>query len=217
VGMTIACGAVDFDGGAVIGEPVDLPAAGPADVLMGAARCPADTVATANTGRAGHVLDQVGLRCAPLLGVCGTPSICGIDRACRYPFDGPELEPPFVTDGEAPWSIDVDGVATSGDITHNQASNLRIAVSMPAGGAVSFRRRVSSEGCCDRLRFTVDGVQLADWRGEVEWAEERFELEPGDHVIQWTYTKDVSIDTGEDRAQIDDVAITGAAALCVEP
>ncbi len=147
------------------------------------------------------------------------PACLALD--CDYDFEGGELDPVFETDGDAPWTID-GGVATSGDIGDNQQSNLRVSVSTPAGGTVSFRYRVSGEepdgpdfnDFYDYLQFSVDGVRVGAWAGDVPFTDFEVELDPGDHVLEWSYIKDGSVSQREDRAQIDDLSITGAVGLC---
>ncbi|MCB9543638.1 MAG: hypothetical protein H6703_14485 [Myxococcales bacterium] len=216
-GLAHACSTLALvDGALVVGPPVEQDAVGRLDARIGDTACPAGTVAGAFVGRGGHILDQLTLRCDRIVDACRVGSTCELDRACRFGFESGAIEAPFATDGAQPWRV-VDGAATSGAIGDNQQSNLRIPVSTPAGGRISFQRRVSSEGCCDYLRLRVDGAELGAWRGDVPWGEVSFELAPGDHVIEWAYTKDISLADGEDRAQIDDVAIEGAVGLCAAP
>ena len=212
-GVAFTCSTLALREGAVtFGDPVERGSAGLIDVEIGGVQCPDDAAAIAHIGRGGHVLDQVTMRCARPEPRCAVPSVCQIDRACRYAFDGGALDP-FVSDDPQPWTLDA-GAATSGAIDHDQQSTMRLAVSTPAGGRVAFQRRVSSEQDFDFLRFIVDGVERTRWSGEVPFGEAAFDLAAGDHVLEWAYTKDGSVSAGQDRAQVDDVVLDGAAELC---
>ena len=216
-GMALWCSSVAVEpGGVVIGAPIEQAAVGRVDARLGGSTCADGTVAGATAGRSGHVFDQFTLRCDRVAEACHVASRCQVDLACRVAFDGPTFDPVFATLGDQPWSI-VDGSATSGPISDDQQSILRLPVSTPVGGTVSFQRRVSSEGGFDFLRFRIDGIEAGAWSGEVGWAEEAYPLAPGDHVLEWAYTKDGSVADAEDRAQIDDLALNGSVGLCAAP
>jgi len=69
---------------------------------------------------------------------------------------------------------------------------------------LSFNWAVSSEGGCDWLRITLDGVLLVEVAGEQSGTYENY-LERGTHVLTATYSKDSSVDWGADQATISNI------------
>lgn len=111
----------------------------------------------------------------------------------------------------AGWSLSSDRKANnsgyslkSNMISHNQSSSIETHIYSP-GGLVRFEASVSSEGCCDKLRFYVDGVEKGAWSGESQFVTASAGLTPGKHTLRWTYRKDHSGNTGSDAAWIDNV------------
>jgi hypothetical protein len=43
--------------------------------------------------------------------------------------------------------------------------------------------------------------------GTVDWAEKRITIPAGEHIVRWSYTKDVSIAVGADAGWIDQVRV----------
>lgn len=133
-------------------------------------------------------------------------------------FDGFEdgTLAPFTTTGNANWfTSNAAGEqntgtfgASSGAITHNQSSSISITLTLGAAGTISFSKLVSSESCCDHLEFYIDGALQNQWGGEIGWSPESFAVTAGTHTFTWTYDKDGSVNTGNDKALIDDIAIT---------
>ena len=146
----------------------------------------------------------------------GCDDQCQIELAgCFDDFEGADLSPAYVLDGEADWFIDA-GFASSGDITDNEISSLSIGANIVAGGRVSFTYRVSSEDGFDFLEFRVDGALVERWSGE-DTANVAFDLEPGLHTLSWVFDKDGSASAGEDRGLIDNLIIEGAELCPFEP
>ena len=115
----------------------------------------------------------------------------------------------WMNDASKPWTI-VTGspyegtyCAKSGNIGNNASTSLSIRLDVPCAGEVSFYKKVSSEGGYDKLYFYIDDVEKGNWSGEVDWSEERYILSEGEHVLRWTYNKDVYTISGSDCAWID--------------
>jgi len=124
---------------------------------------------------------------------------------------------PFITSGSANWAIqttDVNGgvnASGSGNIGDSQSTYMDYTVTVPVGGAtLSFYYKVSSESCCDKLRFYIDGVQQNSWGGTIPYTQVTYPLVAGTYVLRWSYTKDFSISSGADTAYVDDVLVTTA-------
>lgn len=119
---------------------------------------------------------------------------------------------PWTFEGDAPWSVQGSTVysgafaAASGGISENQSSTMKVVVSCPSG-TVSFAYNVSSEGNYDYLRFYIDGNQQDAWSGETGWGMASYPITTGQHTLQWSYTKDGSVNSGSDKAWVDSISI----------
>ncbi|HOI31529.1 MAG TPA: T9SS type A sorting domain-containing protein [Bacteroidales bacterium] len=111
--------------------------------------------------------------------------------------------------GNQPWLITEDNVyegsfsAKSGDISHNQSSELILQYEASIDDSISFFCKVSSESGYDWLRFYIDNNQKAEWSGNVDWNRVAYAVPQGEHTFKWVYSKDVSVDGGDDMAMID--------------
>jgi hypothetical protein len=126
--------------------------------------------------------------------------------------------------GDAEWVIDdatyYEGSysAKSGSIVDEQTSSLVISINVTTDDQISFYRKVSSESNYDYLRFYIDGVQIDEWSGEVDWEEVSFPITAGEHTFTWSYEKDYSVSNGDDCAWVDYIvfpSFAGAAPLAV--
>ena len=95
----------------------------------------------------------------------------------------------------------------SGDIGDNQSTALTISLEFLGDGELTFARRVSTEDGWDYLRMYIDGEEVAEWSGELDWAEEAFNLTAGFHTITWSYEKDNIISSGSDACWVDDIVL----------
>ena len=126
----------------------------------------------------------------------------GDDETFPWAYDGNEDW--FVTD-DNPYQGDF--CMESGDIADNQSTALTIALEFLGDGALTFARRVSTEDGWDYLRLYIDGNQVAEWSGELDWDQESFDLTAGFHTITWSYEKDNIISGGADACWVDDIVL----------
>ena len=116
---------------------------------------------------------------------------------------------PWVMGGNADWTIDdvnpYEGSysARSGNVSHNQQSDLEVTAEVTASSDISFWYRVSSEDNYDYLRFYVDGTQIESWAGAVPWTQFTYPVASGERTFKWSYTKDGSVSTGDDAGWVD--------------
>jgi len=116
---------------------------------------------------------------------------------------------PWQFAGTDDWTIETSNVyeggyaARSGDITHNQSSELAVTVEVTSPGQLSFYYKVSSEAGWDLLVFSIDGEQQAAWSGEIPWTKATFTVDIGSHTFNWRYEKDGNTSAGDDQALID--------------
>jgi hypothetical protein len=93
--------------------------------------------------------------------------------------------------------------ARSGAITHGQSTALSLQYEVYVQDTLSFWLRVSSEQNYDFLRFYLNGVQKGQWSGTVPWQKAFYVIPAGNHTFKWEYSKDPSVNTGEDACWID--------------
>lgn len=123
--------------------------------------------------------------------------------------------PPFTTGGDNTWQTQNTTVnsgvraARNRAITHSESAWIEYSATIPAQGAtISFAYSTSTESCCDKLRFYIDGVEQNNWGGLIGWTTTSFPTTVGTHTYRWEYTKDSSVDSNDDEVYIDDVIIT---------
>ena len=115
----------------------------------------------------------------------------------------------WTTNGSPSWAgqtnvtHDNTDSAESGAIAHGATASMQTTVTGP--GNVSFWWKVSSEPSNDRLRFYVNGTEMARISGEVDWQAQNFALPSGPQILEWRYSKNSSLSTGQDRGWVDEV------------
>lgn len=107
----------------------------------------------------------------------------------------------FVTDSHA-----YEGTfsARSGIIGHDEISSLIINISVFEKGNLSFYLKTSTEKN-DYLALYVDDVYYGRWSEENDWQSVNYELEAGNHKLEWRYDKSKSATAGLDAVFIDNV------------
>jgi hypothetical protein len=120
------------------------------------------------------------------------------------------------TGGEAEWLSQTDttysdsDAAKSGDVGENQESFLQAMVE--GAGTISFYWKVSSEAGYDFLEFYIDGVLQEQISGSMDWHQMAYTIsDPGTHILEWRYVKDVSIDENDDCGWVDLMEWSGQA------
>jgi len=120
----------------------------------------------------------------------------------------------WVHGGNADWVIDSDAYsgsfsAKSGDIGHDQTSELSIVMNILYEGNIQFWSKASSEQgesgtVYDYLDFYIDNdPQELMIGGTTDWAEYTVNLPAGEHTLRWVYQKDDAQSSGEDCAWVD--------------
>ncbi len=135
----------------------------------------------------------------------------------RISFEQNQFSHNWIFSGDENWFItntehqDGSFSAKSGNINNNQESVISITFSCNEPGQVSFFKKVSCEDGSsnnwDFLKFSIDGVEKGRWDGEVSWSSENYNINAGEHILKWSYEKDVSISTGDDCAWIDNITL----------
>jgi hypothetical protein len=96
----------------------------------------------------------------------------------------------------------------SGTGVHSSQSDLIYTTTLTGNGSISFAFKTSCESVSfDNLRFYIDGVEQNRWGGTTAWTTISFAVTSGLHTFTWSYFKDSSVSSGDDKVYIDDVAI----------
>lgn len=133
---------------------------------------------------------------------------------CREPyaesFEGSSVPMELVNPNGPAWTLNSershDGVQAlvSGNIDDDQETDVALTLMFASPGTISFWQRVSAEPCCDRLRFSIDGVPVDTYSGSGgTFTRESYPVAAGMHTFRWSFFKDGSFDDYEDRAHID--------------
>ena len=103
--------------------------------------------------------------------------------------------------------------AKSGAIGDQTSTTLKITIDVKAQSEFSFYKKVSSESGYDFLKFYIDGQEKDKWSGEDNWSEESFILTEGLRTLEWTYSKDVYAEDGQDCAWVDNIKFPPTAVI----
>lgn len=95
-------------------------------------------------------------------------------------------------------------VAVSGKV--GDSRNTAMSVTF-VGSGISFRWKTSSEAGYDKLQVMVDYQVRDEISGINDWTTKDLAFPYGTHTISWNYTKDGSLQMGEDRGMVDNVII----------
>jgi hypothetical protein len=119
--------------------------------------------------------------------------------------DSPELS--FSNSGDADWFVQSSeswfggSSVQSGDIGDNQKSCFQTTMTGP--GSLSFYWKVSSESCCDYLKFYIDSAEQGGISGTPSWRQKSYSLSSGSKTLKWCYEKDGSNISGSDAGWVD--------------
>ncbi|MBQ3551860.1 MAG: S8 family serine peptidase [Clostridia bacterium] len=115
----------------------------------------------------------------------------------------------FMTNGDYPWVI-CNNYAMSGNSSVSySSSSIMLSITMQEGDILSFRYMVSSEMRYDKLTLLLNGENIFEESGNVDWTTYTYTAESsGLYEFEWVYTKDGSVSSGADAAFLDDVCLT---------
>lgn len=114
-----------------------------------------------------------------------------------------------------PWKVDstfeYNSLPTlrSGAINHGGTTTITLTFNLAMAGSITFPYRIISEGNYDWLTVKIDNVQVVRVSGSYVWTTYTKQLETGQHVVTFTYSKDGSGSTGVDAAGIGCIDIYG--------
>jgi hypothetical protein len=126
--------------------------------------------------------------------------------------------PPFATAGTGgnwtttavagEFNSGTKGGKSGGGVNSGVSDLTYTTAALTYGGTVSFALRTSSEATYDALIFYIGGVEQARWSGLTAWTTVSYPLPAGVSNLKWTYLKDGSGNSNNDRVYIDDVLVT---------
>jgi len=98
----------------------------------------------------------------------------------------------------------------SADISHNGTTTLVVDYESGEAGEISFWIKISTESGYDFVKFYIDGSLQDSWAGDVDWSEQTYNTSAGNHTYKWDFTKDGSVDGGDDCFYLDYVVFPTA-------
>jgi len=125
--------------------------------------------------------------------------------------------------GDSPWTVQNSQVfygsysAQSGGITANQSSELSVRLNITTAGELSFYKKVSSSAQHGVLKFLLDGAQMAEWSGELNWSFSSYPVTSGVHTFSWRYVRDSNANAGSDCAWLDQIILPQHSTYYWEP
>jgi Peptidase family C25/Peptidase family C25, C terminal ig-like domain/Propeptide_C25/FlgD Ig-like domain len=111
--------------------------------------------------------------------------------------------------GDEAWTIETSTVfegtysIRSGAMGNLESSTLTLYAAVRYNSEISFMYQVSSDANNDWFFFRIDGVEQFSASGEVEWSEARVPISRGVHILEWSYSKNGNVASGEDCAWLD--------------
>ena len=138
---------------------------------------------------------------------------CGLPGTLFEPFEtGDFSQYDWQLDPVYPWSITTTNpyegtycMKSGGAGVANVTSNMTVTVNIPADGEMSFFGKISCESSYDKGHFLIDGMEMGTYTGSGSWGERTFPITAGDHIFQWRYTKDSSVNSYDDCFYVDNI------------
>lgn len=137
-----------------------------------------------------------------------------IGTSFRETFEGNAFHTTGWSQGSIPWTITsneaYDGsycLRSSPSLSHSQASEISITVSLSSADSISFFYKVSSEANYDKFLFYIDNNCLIEESGDGAWTRAAFHIPAGTHTLLFSYSKDSSVDRNSDCAWIDNLLL----------
>ena len=84
--------------------------------------------------------------------------------------------------------------------------SMTLTVDVATAGNMTFMYKVSSEQNYDKLHFFMDNQEKGTWSGAVDWTQFTQPVTEGQHTFKWSYTKDGSVNSGDDCGMVDEIS-----------
>ena len=116
-------------------------------------------------------------------------------------------------DPDHPWTVTTTDPHSgqyclqSGTIGLNTTSTLSLPFEVEnAIDEIRFFRKTDCH-TSDYLKFYIDGTEMQQWNGTLNWREMAVPVTQGEHVFTWAYVKDGSGTSGSDHVYIDEILL----------
>lgn len=144
--------------------------------------------------------------------------------AMTQSFEEARLPTGWFSDVAPRWRVDPGAASDlgqsvrAGAIQASGSSKLFLSAVTPSGD-LCFDVKTSTEQCCDLLSFEIDGNLVSTFSGQTDWSKYCAPISDGIHEFSWTYSKNASVDEGQDTAWVDRVtfAALGSAGAAGAP
>lgn len=91
----------------------------------------------------------------------------------------------------------------------SSTSSMQLEFDVPFDSQISFFCRISSESGYDYGSFYIDDNKMGSWSGNRDWTECVYPVTAGIHVFKWIYSKDSSVNSGDDCFYVDYISFYG--------
>ena len=121
----------------------------------------------------------------------------------------------FVNTSSIPWKVDTtfqyetQATLRSGAISHSGSTEITLSFTLVEAGSITFPYCITSESNYDWLTVSIDGTQRVRVSGSYNWTVYTQQLEAGEHVVTFTYSKNGSTSTGVDATGIGYIELVG--------
>ncbi|MBP5572919.1 MAG: choice-of-anchor J domain-containing protein [Bacteroidales bacterium] len=116
----------------------------------------------------------------------------------------------WVNDTQYPWVLTTNNpyegtycIKSSCEGVDYGSSSIEITMMFAQDGLMSFYGKISSEATYDKGQFFIDGATRLTMSGTSDWTFKEYGIGAGMHTLKWSYTKDVSLSSGDDCFYID--------------
>lgn len=121
----------------------------------------------------------------------------------------------FNSSGSYAWEIDLDAglnrlpaKSTNQSVANSASTVIMDSINLSAGDTFKFDWMVSSETNYDKLKFYVNGTEIANISGNTSWATYAYEIaSDGTYIFKWEYSKDGSVNSNSDTGWVDEVRV----------
>ena len=166
-----------------------------------------------------------------MLAVLMLPFALQAQNTQTFDFEDNAIPADFTNDANHPWVVTStsQGSGHSGSYcimsgnagVASSTSTISATFTFAGEGTISFLAGIYGEGTSsvwDKCIFKIDGVQQFSYGALATWATYSFEVDPGSHTFEWTYSKDSSVDPTGDAFYLDDIVVDlGVVSSCPKP
>ena len=166
-----------------------------------------------------------------MLAVLFLPFALQAQNTQTFDFEDNAIPADFTNDATHPWVVTSSSQESGHSGTYciksgnagvaSSTSTISATFTFAGEGTISFLAGIYGEGTStiyDKCIFKIDGVQQFSYGALAAWATYIFDVEPGTHTFEWTYSKDSSVNPTGDAFYLDDIVVDlGVASSCPKP